>query len=151
MPQYKRELVKTLSRNLGKDINNLEVGELFELLFEEPLINVGVPGRSLLMVIDGLDESEYKGRNELLDVIVNHFSTLPGWIRFCVTTRPEINIADRLKKFNPVVLEQDDEENVQDIRLFLGRQLCSVIQSGSEEVVIDALVREAAGLFCMLI
>ena len=147
LPPYKRELVKALSRNLGEDINNLEVGELFELLFEEPLINVDDPGRSLLMVIDGLDESECKGRNELLDVIANHFSTLPGWIRFCVTTRPEINIADRLKKFNPVLLEQDDEENVQDIRLFLERQLCSVIQSGSEEVVIDALVRKAAGHF----
>ena len=147
LPQYKRELVKALSRNLGEDVNNLEVGELFELLFEEPLINVDDPGRSLLMVIDGLDESEYKGRNELLDVMANQFSTLPGWVRFCVTTRPEINIADRLKKFNPVLLEQDDEENVQDIRLFLERQLCSVIQSGSEEVVIDALVREAAGHF----
>ena len=147
LPPYKRELVKALSRNLGEDINNLEVGEVFELLFEEPLINVDDPGRSLLMVIDGLDESEYKGRNELLDVIANHFSTLPGWIRFCVTTRPEINIADRLKKFNPVLLEQDDEENVQDIRLFLERQLCSVIQSSFEDVVIDALVREAAGHF----
>ena len=147
LPPYKRELVKALSRNLGEDINNLEVGEVFELLFEEPLINVDDPGRSLLMVIDGLDESEYKGRNELLDVMANQFSTLPGWVRFCVTTRPEINIADRLKKFNPVLLEQDDEENVEDIRLFLERQLCSVIQSGFEEVVIDALVREAAGHF----
>ena len=147
LPQYKRELVKALSRNLGEDINNLEVGELFELLFEEPLINVDDPGRSVLMVIDGLDESEYKGRNELLDVIANHFSTLPGWVRFCVTTRPEINIADRLQKFNPVLLEQDDEENVGDIRLFLERQLCSVIQSSFQEVVVDALVREAAGHF----
>ena len=147
LPQYKRELVKALSGNLGEDINNLEVGELFELLFEKPLINVDDPGRSLLMVIDGLDESEYKGRNELLDVMANHFRTLPGWVRFCVTTRPEINIADRLKKFNPVLLEHDDEENVEDIRLFVERQLCSVIQSGFEEVVIDALVREAAGHF----
>ena len=147
LPQYKRELVKALSRNLGEDVNNLEVGELFELLFEERLINVDDPGRSLLMVIDGLDESEYKGRNELLDVMANQFSTLPGWVRFCVTTRPEINIADRLKKFNPVLLEQDDEENVGDIRLFLERQLCSVIQSSFQEVVVDALVREAAGHF----
>ena len=147
LPPYKRELVKALSRNLGEDINNLEVGELFELLFEEPLINVDDPGRSLLMVIDGLDESEYKGRNELLDVMANQFSTLPGWVRFCVTTRPEINIADRLQKFNPVLLEQDDEENVGDIRLFLERQLCSVIQSSFQEVVVDALVREAAGHF----
>ena len=147
LPEYKRELVKTLSRNVGEDINNLEVGDLFELLFEEPLRKVNDPGKSLLMVIDGLDESEYKGRNELVDVIANHFCTLPGWVRFCVTTRPEINIADRLKKFNPVLLEHDDEENVEDIRLFLERQVCSVIQPGFEEVVIDALVREAAGHF----
>ena len=148
LPPYKRELVKAL-RNLGEDINYdyLKVGELFELLFEEPLRNVDDPGESLLMVIDGLDESEYKGRNEMLDVIANHFFTLPIWLRFCVTTRPEINIADRLKTFNPVLLEQDDEENVKDIRLFLERQLCSIIQSGSEEVFIDALVREAAGHF----
>ena len=147
LPQYKRELVKALSGNLGEDINNLEVRELFELLFEEPLINVDDPGRSLLMVIDGLDESEYKGRNELLDVMANHFSTLPGWVRFCVTTRPEINIADRLKNFNPVLLEQGDEENVQDIRLFFEKQLSSVIQAGCKEVIIDALVRKAAGHF----
>ena len=147
LPQYKRELVKALSGNLGEDINNLEVRELFELLFEEPLINVDDPGRSLLMVIDGLDESEYKGRNELLDVMANQFSTLPGWVRFCVTTRPEINIADRLKNFNPVLLEQGDEENVQDIRLFFEKQLSSVIQAGCKEVIIDALVRKAAGHF----
>ena len=96
LPPYKRELVKALSRNLGEDINNLEVKELFELLFEKPLRTVDDPGRSLLMVIDGLDESEYKGRNELLDVMANQFRTLPGWVRFCFTTRPEINIADRL-------------------------------------------------------
>ena len=147
LPPYKRELVKALSRNLGEDINNLEVGELFELLFEEPLINVDDPGRSLLMVIDGLDETEYKGRNELLDVIDNHFSVLPVWFRFCVTTRPEIIIAKHLQKLNPLHLQQDDEENVNDIRMFFETQLGNVIQSGCEEVVIDALVREAAGNF----
>ena len=147
LPSYKRELVKALSRNLGEDINNLEVGELFKLLFEEPLINVADPGRSLLMVIDGLDECEYKGRNELLNVIGNHFSALPVWVRFCVTTRPEIIIAKHLQKLNPLNLQQDDEENVKDIRMFFETQLGNVIQSGFEEVVIDSLVREAAGHF----
>ncbi|CAH3024693.1 unnamed protein product, partial [Porites evermanni] len=145
LPQYKRELVKALSRNLGEEINNLEVGELFELLFEEPLRKVDDPGKSLLMVIDGLDESDYKGRNKLLDVIDNHFFALPVWFRFCVTTRPEIIIAKRLQKLNPLHLQQDDEENVRDIRIFFETQLGNVIQSGSEEVVIDELVRKADG------
>ena len=145
LPEYKSELVKKLSRNLGVDMDNLEVQELFEFLFEEPLGGLGYPGRNLLLVIDGLDESEYKGRNELLDVIANHFCTLPSWVRFCVTARPEVNIAGRLKKFNPVQLKQDDEENVKDIRLFLERQLSNVIQSSFEEVVISELARKAAG------
>ena len=147
LPEYKTKLVMKLSRNLGVDMNNLEVQELFEFLFEEPLCSVGDPGRNLPLVIDGLDESEYKGRNDLLDVVANHFCKLPVWFRFLVTTRPEVNIADRLKKFNPIQLEQDNEENVKDIRLFLEKQLSSVIQSGSEDVVIDALVRKAAGHF----
>ncbi|CAH3015670.1 unnamed protein product [Porites evermanni] len=145
LPEYKSELLKKLSRNLGVDMNSLEVQELFEFLFEEPLCSVGDPGRSLLLVIDGLDESEYKGRNELIDVIANHFCTLPAWVRFCVTARPEVNIAGRLKKFNPVQLKQDDEENVKDIRLFLERQLSNVIQSSFAEVVISELARKAAG------
>ena len=147
LPSYKRELVKALSRNLGEDINNLEVEELFELLFEKPLRSVGDPGECFLMVIDGLDESEYKGRNEMLDVIDNHFSALPVWFRFCVTTRPEIIIAKHLEKLNPLHLQQNNEENVKDIRIFFETQLGNVIQSGCEEVVIDALVREAAGHF----
>ena len=147
LPEYKSELVKKLSRNLGVDMNSLEVQELFEFLFEEPLCSVGDPGRNLLLVIDGLDESEYKGRNDLLDVVANHFCKLPAWFRFLVTTRPEVNIADRLKKFNPIQLEQDNEENVKDIRLFLEKQLSSVIQAGCNEVIIDALVRKAAGHF----
>ena len=145
--EYKSELVKKLSRNLGVDMNSLEVQELFEFLFEELLCSVGDPGRNLLLVIDGLDESEYKGRNDLLDVVANYFCKLPVWFRFLVTTRPEVNIADRLKRFNPIQLEQDDEENVKDIRFFLEKQLSSVIQAGFNEVIIDALVRKAAGHF----
>ena len=145
LPQYKRELVKALSRNLGEDINNLEVRELFELLLEEPLRNVDDPGESVLMVIDGLDETEYKGRNELLDVIDNHFSALPVWFRFCVTTRPEIIIAKHLEKLNPLHLQQNNEENVKDIRIFFETQLGNVIQSGCEEVVINELVEKADG------
>ena len=147
LPEYKSELVKKLFRNLGVDMNGLEVQEFFEFLFEEPLCSVGDPGRNLLLVIDGLDESEYKGRNDLLDVAANHFCKLPVWFRFLVTTRPEVNIADRLKMFNPIQLEQDNEENVKDIRLFLEKQLSSVIQAGCNEVIIDGLVRKATGHF----
>jgi len=86
LPEYKQALVKQLSRNLGKDLNNMGVEELFALLFKEPLSTVADPGRNMLMVIDGLDESDYQERNELLDVLAKHLSKLPCWIRFLCTT-----------------------------------------------------------------
>ena len=112
LPEYKEALVKTLSGNLGVELNNMEVKDLFDLLFDEVLRKFKDPGRDILLVIDGLDESEYQGRNELLDVISNHFVKLPRWIRLLVTTRPEINIADSLKSFNPLQLERNDAGNV---------------------------------------
>ena len=66
LPEYKEALVKTLSGNLGVELNNMEVKDLFELLFDELLSKLQDPGRNILLVIDGLDESEYQGRNELL-------------------------------------------------------------------------------------
>ena len=63
LPEYRKALVEQLSRNLGLEMNDMEVGDLFELLFEEPLRKVHDPGVTSLIVIDALDESEYQGRN----------------------------------------------------------------------------------------
>ena len=117
LPEYKQALMKQLSRNLGTDLNNMGVEELFALLFKEPLSAVGDPGRNMLMVIDGLDESEYHGRNQLFDAISNHFCKLPTWIRFLVTTRSSTNITENLKHLKPFELKSDGEKNLEDIRV----------------------------------
>ena len=148
LDEYKSEIVKKLNRNLGaNNINDLKVKDLFKLLFEEPLSSVGDPGRNRLIVIDGLDEIQGQGRDELLDVVANHFCTLPSWVQFCVTARPEENITDKLNKFDPIHLKQDDEDNVKDISHFVRRQLSGVIQSGLAEVVIGELTLKAEGHF----
>ena len=148
LDEYKSEIVKKLNRNLGaKNINDLKIKDLFKLLFKEPLRSVGDPGGNTLIVTDGLDEIQGQGRDELLDVIANHFCTLPSWVRFCVTARPEENITDKLNKFDPIHLKQGDEDNVKDISHFVRRQLSGVIHSGLEEVVISELTLKAEGHF----
>jgi len=146
LPEYKDALVKTLSGNLGVEVNNMEVKDLFDLLFDEILNKLEDPGRNILLVIDGLDESEYQGRNELLDVISNHFIKLPRWIRFLVTTRPEINIADSLRIFKPLQLEPNDAENLMDMTLLFEKQLSDVIPQDYQEVIINELVKKSEGL-----
>ena len=146
LPDYKKVLVEKLSENLGVEINDMEVKDLFELLFEEPLTSLNQPGLTCLMVIDGIDECEYQGRNELLDVIANYFRKLPLCIRFLVTTRPEISIADGLKCLRPMQLEPNNEENLKDIRLCFKEQLCHVLQSEYQENILQALVQKSEGV-----
>lgn len=146
LSEYKQALVEQLSRNLGGDLNSMSVEELFSLLFKEPLCAVGDPGRHMLIVIDGLDESEYNGRNELLDVIANHFRKLPSWIRFLITTRPATNITAKLKHLKPFELESDDEKNIEDIRTVLSNRLQHLTNSSEIENVVEKLVVKSEGL-----
>ena len=146
LPEYKQALVEQLSRNLGTDLNNMGVEELFALLFKEPLSAVGDPGRNMLMVIDGLDESEYQGRNELLDVIANQFCKLPIWIRFLVTTRPALNIAEKLKHLKPLKLKSNDAENIEDVRVFCLKRLQRVVKLENVGEFIEKLVLKSEGL-----
>ena len=146
LPEYRQSLVEQLSRNLGMDVNNMSVEELFALLYKEPLNTVVDPGRNMLMVLDGLDESEYQGRNELLDAIVKQFSKLPTWIRFLVTTRPARNITEKLKMLNPFELQSSDEKNSQDIRTFLKQNLPRGIKEENMDELLERLVLKSEGL-----
>ena len=147
MPNYKNALVEQLSRNLGKDLINMGVEELFALLFKEPLSTVQDPERNTLIVIDGLDESEYQGRNELLQVIRNHFSMLPVWIRILITTRPERNITEALRHLKPIELEQKQEKNLNDIQTLFENQLSHKIGEENKQVLLKELVKKSEGLF----
>ena len=147
MPSYKDALVEQLSRNLGKDLNSMGVEELFALLFKEPLSTVQDPGRNTLIVIDGLDESEYQGRNELLHVISNHFSMLPVWIRILITTRPERSITEALRHLEPIELKQKREENLNDIQTLFENQLSNKIGEEHKDIILKELVKKSEGLF----
>ena len=146
LPEYKQVLVEQLSRNVGTDLNNVGVEELFSLLFKEPLSAVGDPGRNMLMVIDGLDESEYQGRNELLDVIANQFCKLPIWIRFLVTTRPALDIAEKLMHLKPLELKSNYEENLKDVMIFCLKRLEHVAKAANVGEFVKRLVLKSEGL-----
>ena len=146
LPVFKLALVEQLTRNTGKDLNDMGVEELFALLFKEPLSSVEDPGRNMLIVIDGLDESDYHDRNELLEVIANHFCKLPMWIRFLVTSRPERNIAKTLRHLQPFQLEAEDEQNQNDIKRFIGKKLECIPEAENTNDIVENLVKKSEGL-----
>ena len=147
MPSYKDTLVEQLSRNMGEGLKNMGVEELFALLFKEPLSTVQDPGRNTLIIIDGVDESEYQGRNELLHVISNHFSMLPVWIRILITTRSVRSITEALRHLEPIELKQKREENLNDIQTLFENQLSNKIGEEHKDIILKELVKKSEGLF----
>ena len=82
--------------------SNLGVKELCTKLLEEPLSQCS-PFRRKLVVIDALDETEYKSRKDFVCLVKEGFPRLPEWLVFFITSRPEDMLQSRLEKYNPCV------------------------------------------------
>ena len=82
---------------------NLGIQELFTKLLQEPLNRCTPYQHRMLVVIDALDETEYKSRDDFLDLIMNRFPLLPEWLVFFITSRPEETVQFRLNKYNPCI------------------------------------------------
>ena len=119
IPGYKEALSGKLSGNLGKPLNDMNIQGLFSILFKEPFSGISDPEKRILIVLDAVDESEYKGRGELAELISNRFNELPSYLRFLITTRPEKNLVIPFRKLNPLSMQANNEENLNDIKLFL--------------------------------
>ena len=82
--------------------SSLGVQELCTKLLEEPLSMCSTLQRKLV-VIDALDETEYKSREDFICLIKERFPRLPEWLVFFITSRPEDMLQSRLEKYNPCV------------------------------------------------
>ena len=82
--------------------SNLGVQELCTKLLEEPLSKCS-PFQRKLVIIDALDETEYKSRKDFICLIKERFPRLPEWLVFFITSRPEDMLQSRLAKYNPCI------------------------------------------------
>ena len=125
LPEYKDGLIDQLSRSKESEkLNERTIEGLFTLLLKEPLVHVKQPGKNILFVIDGVDEScDSHARSYLVDLIATHLVKLPKFIRFLITTRPEKNIVDKFELLNPFCLKKTDQNNVEDLQTFFKSKL----------------------------
>ena len=77
------------------------------------------------MLIDGLDEASKGQDNELASLLGEVWGGLPDWLRLVVTCRPEMDVIDYLGSLHPFILNAGSWENLQDIRVFLRRELAT--------------------------
>ena len=79
--------------------SSLGVQELCTKLLEEPLSKCS-PFQRKLVVIDALDETEYKSREDFICLIKERFPRFPKQLVFFITSRPEDMLQSRLEKYN---------------------------------------------------
>ena len=125
VPEYRKTLVKKLSGNFGQSLNDMNIEGIFAILFKEPFSNIPEPEKPILIVLDAIDEVEFDGRDELGRLISIHLPQLPSYLRFFITARPEKNLIDKFKKFNPLCIKPDDERNIHDVKLVLEQKILS--------------------------
>ena len=143
-PAYKKALVGKLTSNLTQPLNDMNIEGLFITLFKEPFTNIANPGKTILIILDAVDECENKGRDELANLISNHLHKLPPYIRFLITTRPEKNLTAKFAKLNPLYINSNDARNLCDVKMVLRE----TISQASDRMpgLIDELAEKSDGL-----
>ena len=119
--------------SVRKMLANSELGvkELFTELLEEPLATCSPCKPRKLVVIDALDETENKSREDFLDLINSFSPKLPEWLVFFITSRPEHMVQNRLEGYNPCIRlcagdsEQQNfyKQHEEDIKKFLEKEV----------------------------
>ena len=111
-PEDRKELREKLLKKNEAD--------LFNFLFAEPLTGLIWRDHRLVVVIDALDEAtDANGQNPLVDLLVTKLATLPSWLNFVVTSRPESAIVAKLQGFAPFELDTEDKRNREDLSTYL--------------------------------
>ena len=146
VPGFKDILTGQLTSLNATSVANMNIEELFTHLLQEPTNMMADPGKNILFIVDALDECEYDGKNELLDVIMSQFHKLPTWMKFIVTGRPENAMANKLTHLRPFVLRASDKNNERDIELFFKDSLKTLLPTSVFEESVGRFVNQAEGL-----
>ena len=140
---------------IKKILANYKLGlqELCTKLLEEPLGRCTPCQQRKVVIIDALDETEYKSREDFLDLIKERFPSLPEWLVFFITSRPEEMVQSRFERYTPCVWicagksEQGSfyQQHKQDIQRFLERK----IDFAHAPNPVEEIVEECSGLFLL--
>ncbi|KAJ3079513.1 hypothetical protein HK100_010397 [Physocladia obscura] len=122
----------------------------FSRLILDGIQTISNPGKVILLIIDALDELDIHTRQSFLDVLKHARGSYPNWIKFFLTGRPEVDIANSLNYLNPLELEPTKQNNMDDLRIFISNQLQSMwktVPSQDVHECVELLLANADGLF----
>ncbi|MDA8083103.1 MAG: TIR domain-containing protein [Nitrospiraceae bacterium] len=141
LQQYEEKLKGLPVQEIANEYH--EAYTLFDKLIVQPLTeNFPDPGRTVVVLIDALDEATFKGNNEIVRFLSRCADKTPPWLRFLVTSRPEQEITSSLQALSPYLLDTDTEANRNDIREYLKHQLAGITKEQT-----DRILERSEGIF----
>jgi len=147
---YRQTLEKNLSQY--RDVATRTASEIWDQLLVAPLSTLPQPEgvAKIVLLIDALDESAYQDdRQGILHILRHKVRDLPSWVGVAVSSRPETGIIDELGRFKPMVIECDEANNQNDVRLLVEHRLTELgsIPDDEFEESVKAIMAKARGLF----
>jgi len=135
LPEYQRRLV---ALNISEIIAEYtEAYTHFDKLIVQPLAdNFPHPDRTIVILIDALDEASIGNKNDIALFLSLCASKTPSWLRFLVTSRPEHEIATLFQSLSPLILDTSSEANRADISEYLRVKLPG-INDGQLQAILD--------------
>ncbi|MCP4544666.1 MAG: hypothetical protein GY832_46795 [Chloroflexi bacterium] len=161
--QVEQTVGTNLGSIIGAQISNYYAESpeaVFDDLVRQPLralCQTGDVTGSLVILVDGLDESlSYSGHANIVRLLAA-CGDFPPQARFLITSRPIDAVLDRFRPFDPFILYARSEENQRDLRAYV-RQRFEASETlraaaGSQAQVkrtVDSLVERSSGNFLVI-
>jgi WD40 repeat protein len=126
-----------------------DAGTLFDRLILQPLsANFPDPKRTLIVLIDALDEATHEGRNALAGFLAAEFPKTPPWLRLFITSRPDPEVMYPLQGITAFPIDAASAQNEADIRAFLRRELRShLLDIRDPDAMLDRIIERSEGSF----
>lgn len=122
---------------------------LFDKLIVQPIsADFPAPDRTIVILIDALDEASREGKNEIASFIAQEFHKTPKWLRMIITSRPDPEVTFPLQALSPYKLDASSDENLSDLREYLLGELTLHLQKDHDSVkVIEDILSKSEGSF----
>jgi hypothetical protein len=120
---FRDKLAEVLHREHSRD----SLSEAFRVLLKDPLHALG-KREPMLIVVDALDESKTNDKCEFLELISDEFPELPQWIKILISTRPELQVREKLRHFKPFEISPNDDNHNLDLGHFIRNCLTNLAE-----------------------
>ena len=122
LPDYRARLLKTVAIQRPDSMQGKDAASLWAEIISAPLSGSGdglIGRQRLAIIVDGLDEALVDGRNPIVELLVAEINSLPKWLGLVLTGRPDPELTQRLARYLPVVLRDDDPKNIADLKVYV--------------------------------